>query len=98
MTRGINRYKGLSMALTEINEKYTPIEDLDALVQWAENSPELSNGALEKKLRFLLKFLPGFFLPAHKNGIVKNAVLCGCVHIPRRVAAHKDMILLITGL
>lgn len=50
MTRGINRYKGLSMALTEINEKYTPIEDLDALVQWAENSPELSNGALEKKL------------------------------------------------
>ena len=50
MTRGINRYKGLSMALTEINEKYTPIEDLDALVQWPENSPELSNGALEKKL------------------------------------------------
>lgn len=50
MTRGINRYKGLSMALSEINEKYTAIEDLDSLTQWAENSPELSNGALEKTL------------------------------------------------
>lgn len=51
MTRGINRYKGLSMALSEINEKYTAIEDLDSLVEWAKNSPELSNGALEKTLQ-----------------------------------------------
>lgn len=50
MTRGINRYKGLAMALSEINEKYTVIEDLNALVDWAENSPELSNGALERTL------------------------------------------------
>ena len=50
MTRGINRYKGLSMALTEINEKYTEIEDLDSLTDWAENSPELSNGAIERRL------------------------------------------------
>lgn len=50
MTRGINRYKGLSIALSEINEKYTPIEDLDTLAKWVESSPELSNGALEKAI------------------------------------------------
>lgn len=50
MTRGINRYKGLSIALSEINEKYTPIEDLDTLTKWVESSPELSNGALEKAI------------------------------------------------
>ncbi len=50
MTRGINRYKGLSIALTEINEKYTAIEDLDTLTRWVEESPELSNGALEKAI------------------------------------------------
>ena len=50
MTRGINRYKGLSIALSEINEKYTPIEDLGALTKWVESSPELSNGALEKAI------------------------------------------------
>ena len=50
MTRGINRYKGLSIALTEINEKYTAIEALDTLTRWVEESPELSNGALEKAI------------------------------------------------
>lgn len=50
MTRGINRYKGLSIALQEINKKYTPIEDLDTFVQWAGNSPELSNGALQRAI------------------------------------------------
>lgn len=50
MTRGVNRYKGLAMALTEINAQYTPIEDLDTLVRWAETSKELSNGALEKAI------------------------------------------------
>ncbi len=47
MTRGINRFKGLAMALREINEKYTPIEGITALVDWAEHAPALSNDALE---------------------------------------------------
>ncbi len=47
MTRGINRFKGLSLALQEIDEKYCPVEGLDSLVSWAEESPELSNKALE---------------------------------------------------
>lgn len=50
MTRGINRFKGLIMALKEIHETYTTIDDLDALDNWVENSPELSNGALEKAI------------------------------------------------
>lgn len=50
MTRGINRFKGLSMALREINEKYTEIQDLDTLVQWAANSPELSNDAIKRAI------------------------------------------------
>lgn len=47
MTRGINRFKGLAMALEEIHEKYCRIEGVDALAGWVETSPELSNGALK---------------------------------------------------
>ena len=50
MTRGINRFKGLAMALSEISEKYCEIDGIDELCHWAENSGELSNGALEKAI------------------------------------------------
>ncbi len=50
VTRGINRFKGLAMALLEINEKYTEIEGVDALKSWADNSPELSNNALKAEI------------------------------------------------
>ncbi len=50
MTRGINRFKGLSIALQEIDKKYTSIEDLHTLVQWVDNSDELSNDALKRAL------------------------------------------------
>ena len=50
MTRGINRFKGLAIALAEISAQYTPIEDLDTLLAWAETSPELSNAALERAI------------------------------------------------
>ena len=48
MTRGINRFKGLAIALGEINEKYTPITGVTALQHWAENAPALSNDAVAK--------------------------------------------------
>ena len=48
MTRGINRFKGLAMALEEINKQYTVIEDIGLLCKWAEESPELSNAAVER--------------------------------------------------
>ena len=46
MTRGINRFKGLAMALGEINEKYTRIAGVEALQHWADTAPALSNDAV----------------------------------------------------
>lgn len=46
MTRGINRFKGLAKALSEINQKYTPIVGIDALLRWADTAPALSNDGL----------------------------------------------------
>ena len=43
MTRGVNRFKGLAMALTEIDARYTPIEGLAEFRAWADTAPELSN-------------------------------------------------------
>lgn len=50
MTRGINRFKGLALALSEINAKYVPIEDVETIIEWAETSRELSNDALERAI------------------------------------------------
>ena len=47
MTRGINRFAGLAMALGEINEKYTRIPGLEALQHWAKTTRALSNGAIK---------------------------------------------------
>lgn len=45
-TRGINRFKGLAMALTEIDKVYRPIEGVAELTAWAEHAPKLSNQAI----------------------------------------------------
>lgn len=50
MTRGINRFLGLSQALEEINEQYVPIEGVGELKAWVEHAPELSNDALKKEI------------------------------------------------
>ena len=50
MTRGINRFKGLAMALGEIHEKYTPITGIQALQHWADTAPALSNDAVAKAI------------------------------------------------
>ncbi len=49
MTRGINRFKGLAMALAEISETYTPIDGIADLVDWAEHAKELSNRAVAEE-------------------------------------------------
>lgn len=49
-TRGINRFKGLSMALQEINNQYIKIEDLETLVNWVETTNELSNASLQREI------------------------------------------------
>ena len=48
MTRGINRFKGLAMALGEINEKYTKIVGIEVLQHWADTAPALSNDGAAK--------------------------------------------------
>ena len=50
MTRGINRFKGLAMALGEINAKYTPIAGIEALQHWADTAPALSNDGVLKAM------------------------------------------------
>jgi hypothetical protein len=50
ITRGINRFKGLEVLLTEVNEKYVKIEGLTAYVKWVNETSELSNGALKKAI------------------------------------------------
>ena len=48
-TRGINRFKGLAMALKEINRQYTAIDGIDQLTAWVQDAPELSNDAVAQK-------------------------------------------------
>lgn len=50
MTRGINRFKGLAMALKEIDGKYTKIAGIDALVDWTKVAPALSNDGVAKAI------------------------------------------------
>lgn len=47
LTRGINRFKGLALALIEINEKYKNIDGIDEFVKWTNETKELSNESLE---------------------------------------------------
>ena len=48
MTRGINRFKGLAMALGEIDKQYKTIPGVAALQHWADTAPALSNDGVIK--------------------------------------------------
>ena len=50
MTRGINRFKGLAMALHEIHNQYTPIPGIEALLRWADTAPALSNDGVAQAM------------------------------------------------
>ncbi len=47
MTRGINRFKGLALALREIDGKYAKIDGVDELENWVANAPALSNDGVQ---------------------------------------------------
>ena len=47
-TRGINRFKGLVLALQEAIANGEEVGDISKLVGWTETTPELSNGSLAK--------------------------------------------------
>lgn len=44
--RPADRFQWLAQALTEVDERYTPIPGVDALAAWAEHTPERSAAAL----------------------------------------------------
>lgn len=50
LTRGINRFKGLAIALEEIHNTYCKIDGIRALKAWVGNSKELSNDALKREI------------------------------------------------
>ena len=50
VTRGINRFKGLAMALEEINEKYTRIPGIAAFSEWTRTTHALSMPALSETI------------------------------------------------
>lgn len=47
MTRGINRFKGLALALREIDGKYRKIDGVDELESWVAAAPALSNDGVK---------------------------------------------------
>lgn len=49
MTRGINRFLALAMALEEVSEAMTPIEGVEALSAWVKQADELSNASVQKQ-------------------------------------------------
>lgn len=50
-TRGINRFLGLAMALSEIDKKYCKIPGLDTFVNWCNTTKALSMGALSEAIK-----------------------------------------------
>ena len=49
-TRGINRFKGLAATLRMLAEKGIQVPHADELCDWVDNSPKLSNPALEEAI------------------------------------------------
>lgn len=49
-TRGINRFKGLILALQEAITNGEQVGDISNLINWAETTKELSNNSLEKEI------------------------------------------------
>lgn len=47
MTRGINRFKGLALALREIDGTYQKIDGVGELENWVANAPALSNDGVK---------------------------------------------------
>ncbi len=50
MTRGINRFKALAMALAEVNNAIMPISGISHLQHWTQTAPALSNDGVTRAL------------------------------------------------
>ena len=49
-TRGINRFKGLAETFKIISKEGIDIEDIDSLLNWVDNTNELSNRSLQNEI------------------------------------------------
>lgn len=50
MTRGVNRFRGLALALKEINKDIQPVDGVGHLLCWVERADELSNSSLRREI------------------------------------------------
>ena len=88
MTRGINRFKGLAMALGEINERYTSITGIAALQHWADTAPALSNDAVAKAAEDAID--PDARLVLQKALSWSKAVNASIVKLPEELKVPYD--------
>ena len=88
MTRGINRFAGLAMALGEINEKYITIPGIDALHRWVKTTHALSNGAIKDAAEALPAGDERTCLEKALNW--SNAVNAGIVDLPAKLKVPFD--------
>lgn len=81
-TRGINRFKGLALMLEEIDRKYAPVPGIGALKHWVQETPALSEEALQQYLEKDLSEQ----LPAAQAGISPDTeILRKALHWSRQV-------------
>lgn len=78
VTRGINRFRGLAMALSEIDTRYCSIEGIEELADWVENSPELSNLALSREIE------------AKPDSVILQKALAWSVAVNKAITALPD--------
>ena len=88
MTRGINRFKGLAMALGEIHQQYTPISGIEALQHWADTAPALSNDAVAKAAEEATD--PDAKLVLRKALAWSKAVNASIVNLPEELKVPYD--------
>ena len=88
MTRGINRFKGLAVALGEIHERYMPIPGIRALQNWADTAPALSNDAVAKAAEEAED--PDAKLVLSKALAWSNAVNAAIVKLPEELKVPYD--------
>ena len=50
VSRGINRFKGLAVLLSEVNDKIMKIEGLEDLLSWLNGTKETSNASIRKEI------------------------------------------------
>ena len=78
ITRGINRFKGLAVALEEIDRKYTKIEGIEEFAAWVDISSELSNAAVQREI------------DANEDTVIFKKALAWSIAVNQKITALPD--------